>query len=131
MRIDLYIHDIDLYIHDADRPGDSAPPWAVEMRSMLGRILENQRTEKTIMSDMDDRLAKATADAAATRTVVDSAIVALNGIGAAVKQAVDDALAAGATPAQLQSLTDLDTAITSQGTDLAAAIPVNTPAATP
>lgn len=82
------------------------------------------------MSQMDDAIAQLTADVAAERTVVDSAVTALTGIPALIQKAVDDALAAGATPAELQSLTDLHTAVTQQATDLAAAIPANTPAAT-
>lgn len=81
------------------------------------------------MSQMDDEITQLTADVAAERTVVDSAVKALTGIPALVQKAVDDALAAGATPAQLQSLTDLHAAVTQQATDLANAIPANTPAA--
>jgi ABC-type amino acid transport substrate-binding protein len=56
------------------------------------------------------------------RGAVDSATGVINGFQAAMAKAVADALAAGATPAQLQSLTDLDTAINAEKTDLAAAV---------
>jgi len=43
----------------------------------------------------------------ATKGVIDSAVTLINGIGARVAAAVAAALAQGATPAQLQALTDM------------------------
>lgn len=83
------------------------------------------------MSDMDDRLAQLTTDTAALSGVVDSAVKALNGVQQMVADAVAQALAAGATPAELQAISDVDTALKAKSAALAAAIPAGTPAATP
>ena len=77
------------------------------------------------MSQMDDELVQLTADVAATRGAVDSAVALINGIAAKIAAAVADALAKGATPAQLQSITDLDAAVKAEGADLAAAVAAN------
>ena len=83
------------------------------------------------MAALDDQIAVLTADVTAEDTVIDSAVTLLNGIPALIKDAVDKALAAGATPAQLQSLTDLGTTMTAKSQALAAAVTANTPAAVP
>lgn len=77
------------------------------------------------MSQMDDELTQLTSDVTAMRGAVDSATALISGFQAAMAKAVADALAAGATPAQLQSLTDLDTSLNAEKTDLAAAVAAN------
>lgn len=81
------------------------------------------------MSDMDDRIAALTASSGRLTGLVESAISVINGINQMVKDAVDAALAAGATPAQLQAVTDVTTGLDQEGDKLAAAIPAGTPAA--
>jgi ABC-type amino acid transport substrate-binding protein len=76
---------------------------------------------------MDDEIAVLVTDVTAMRGAVDSATALISGFQAAMAKAVADALAAGATPAQLQSLTDLDTSLNAEKTDLAAAVAANTP----
>lgn len=83
------------------------------------------------MSQMDDEVTKLVADVGAERTVVDSAVKAFQGFPALMQKAVDDAIAAGATQAQLQSIVDLQRASEQQASDLAAAIPANAPAPAP
>ena len=87
-----------------------------------------KRLEKA-MSALDDKITTLQADVTALTTTDQSAIALINGISAQIAAAVAAAQAAGATPAQLQSLTDLDTAIKTQQTGLAAAVTANTPAA--
>jgi uncharacterized coiled-coil protein SlyX len=83
------------------------------------------------MAELDDKIAALTADVAALTTVVESADAALNGIGDMIATAVAQALAAGATPAQLQALTDLESTLTATTASLAAAVAANTQPVTP
>lgn len=123
MRLEADIH---IHLHSVE-----PDPRIDEVIGMLNRILANQGLEKTAMSEMDDAVTKLTADVAAERTVVDSAIAYAKGVPALIQTAIDTALAAGATQAQLQAVTDAQAALETQATDLAAAIPANTPAAVP
>lgn len=77
------------------------------------------------MAQMDDEIAQLTADVTAERGAVDSATQLINGISAKVDAAVAAALAAGATPAQLQALTDLSASVKTQTSDLSAAVAAN------
>jgi formaldehyde-activating enzyme involved in methanogenesis len=96
-------------------------------------MLQNfdQKLDRIIakMSQMDDEIAVLVTDVTAMRGAVDSATALINGFQTAMAKAVADALAAGATPAQLQSLTDLDTSLNAEKTDLASAVAANTPPA--
>lgn len=83
------------------------------------------------MSKLDDSITALQAQVANDTAVESSAITLINGIAARVQAAVDAALAAGATPAQLQSLTDLGTALSTSSAALAAAVAANTPTPTP
>lgn len=78
-------------------------------------------------SQLDDAITQLQSDVAAETAVNQSAITLINGIPALVQTAVQQALAAGATPAQLQAFNDLDAALKSQATGLAAAVTANTP----
>lgn len=99
-------------------------------RPLLGyarQILSQLQHQGTQMSQMDDNIVALQASVANLVTVDQSAIALIQGFGAQVQAAVDAALAAGATPAQLQAMTDLKTAIDDQDTALAAAVAANTP----
>lgn len=74
------------------------------------------------MSQMDDQLAHEAEEVAKLTDVVASATSVMNSFGAKLQAAVDAALAAGATPAQLQAVSDLTAAIDSNKDALAAAI---------
>ena len=76
----------------------------------LNRILLNQ---EKIMSALDDL----TAQVAANKTVIDSALALINGIAARIT-------AAGTDPAALAALT---TSLKSEDDELAAAVAANTP----
>lgn len=71
------------------------------------------------------------AQVAINKTVIDSALVLIQGFSVRLDAAVEAALAAGATPAVLKSLVDLSTSIKSSDADLATAVAENTPAAPP
>lgn len=90
-------------------------PTLARVEAALARI------EKK-MSLLDDSLNVVIADVTAENTVIDGAITFIEGVPALIQTAVDAALAKGATPAQLQSLTDLGTAITTKKDALAAAL---------
>jgi hypothetical protein len=83
------------------------------------------------MAALDDALTALTAKVTAEDTVIDSAVTLIQGIPALISAAVTAALAQGATPAQLQAITDLGTTITAKSDALAAAVTANTPAAPP
>ena len=86
----------------------------------------NENLEK-IMAAIDDLTAAVTAE----NTVIDSAVVLLNGIPALIQTAIDAAMAAGATPAMLAQITALASDITAKTTVLATAVTANTPVVTP
>lgn len=104
--------------HHIKHPWTDAPPWALELRIMLGQILEK---ENKLMSAIDD-LATAVA---AEDTVIAGAVTLLNGIPALIASA-------GTDPAKLASL---QSDIKAQTATLAAAVlagtPTPAPAATP
>lgn len=83
------------------------------------------------MAKLDDQIAALTDQVAQNTTVEKSALALINGFGAQLAAAIAAAQAAGASPAQLQALTDLGTTIKSSDDELAAAVAANTPAAPP
>lgn len=99
------------------------------IEAKLDTILAAIKQEKQQMAALDDQITVLTKEVADDTTVVGSAVTALNGIPALIKTAVDQALAAGATPAQLQAFTDLGNTLTANTTTLAAAVANATPAA--
>ncbi len=100
--------------HRNSTPWDGAPHWAIELRCMLGIIIENQENQMAALDDLQ-------AAVAAEDTVIDSAITLIHGIPALIA-------AAGVDPAKLAAL---QSDITAKSTALAAAVAANTPAATP
>lgn len=80
------------------------------------------------MAALDDQITQLQTDVAALTTTNQAAIALLNGIPAQIAAAVAAAQASGVTPAQLQELTDLHTAITAQTAALAAAETADAPA---
>jgi ABC-type transporter Mla MlaB component len=79
------------------------------------------------MSALDDAITQLQSDVANLTTVDQSAMALITGFATQLAAAVAAAAAAGASPAQLQSLTDLHTAIVAQDTSLAAAVAAGTP----
>jgi hypothetical protein len=96
---------------------------------ILAALNVSIKQEKTDMAAIDDTITSLTAQVAANTTVIGSATVLISGFKAQLAAAVAAAQAAGATPAQLKSLTDLSATIQANDTPLAAAVAANTPAA--
>lgn len=78
-----------------------------------------------------EQIAALTAAVNKATTVEKSAEALINGFGDRLTAAVNEALANGATPEELQPLTDLGTALDAESDALAAAVQANTPAAPP
>jgi len=112
--------DIHVYLHSEDSQ-------LTAISNNVTQILALLTEGATLMTAMDDKLTELTADVAAEGTVIDSAVKALNGIQQMITDAVAAATAAGATPEQLQSVTDLAAAVTAKSAELAAAIPAPPP----
>ncbi len=79
-------------------------------------------------SALSDKIDKLKADVAAETTVTQSVVTALAAVPQLIADAVSKALEAGATPEQLQSLTDLATGIEANTASLASAVTANTAA---
>ena len=99
------------------------------LQDQLNQVLVGITRLEKQMSKLDDQITALTAQVAANTDVENSALVLIQGFSARLDAAVASAQAAGATPAQLQALTDLGTAITASDDSLAAAVQANTPAA--
>lgn len=80
---------------------------------------------------VDTAIADLTTRVQADTDATNSATTMINGFAAQLAAAVAAAQAQGATPAQLQSFTDLGTSIQTNADKLSAAVVANTPAATP
>ena len=100
-------------------------------QDQFDQILNILRRMATAMSKLDDGIKQLRDDVAALKTVDDSAVALISGFQAQLAAAVQAALDAGASPAELQSLTDLHTAIQAEKDNMAAAVAANTPAPAP
>jgi hypothetical protein len=97
--------------------------------SRLSQILAGIARLEKHMAALDDNISALTAQVKANTNVQNSALVLIQGFSARLDAAVATASAAGATPAQLQALTDLGNAIKTSDDSLAAAVVANTPGA--
>lgn len=104
------VYRVDL--HQNDAPWNSAPAHDIEIRHMLGLILER-------IQAMSAELDALTAQVKANSDLLDSATTLINGIAARIT-------AAGTDPAALKALTD---ELKAKDDALAAAVTANTPAA--
>ncbi len=98
---------VDVFLHIAD---DRVPPWAAEMRQMLGQILQKQVIEMALLDDLEAKVD-------AVKGVEDSAILLLQQLSQALKDA-------GTDPARLQAVIDK---LDADQTALAAAVAANAP----
>lgn len=121
--------DRHIHIH-LDGLGELLAALAAD-RHLLREILHKLTSLETKMSQMDDDITALQASVAAENTVIDSAVTLIEGFSAQIQAAVDAALAAGATDAQLQSMTDLKTAVDTKAAALAAAVQAGTSPPTP
>lgn len=81
------------------------------------------------MAVLDDELTALGTQVKANTDAEAAAVVVINGIAQKIADAVAAATAAGATPAELQAVTDLGTSLKASSDALSAAIVANTPAA--
>lgn len=142
MRVDIHVH-LDGPININIAPSDEVPAWAVDLLEGLEEIFNRlgrvQQEEQSIMTNVADLQAKASATLTAVtaetdvvnavKQVVDNS----NSQIATLKQQLADAIAAGADPAALQTLSDtldaIQAAETSNSATVAAAVAAGTPAA--
>jgi uncharacterized coiled-coil protein SlyX len=101
------------------------------VRAMLSELNEKIERIKEHMSALDDKIAALTTEVANNTTVEKSALALINGFAAQLQTAVQAALAAGATDAQLKALTDLQSSLSANDTELSAAVAANTPPPAP
>lgn len=89
------------------------------LTNLKGEILNH-------MAALDDKIAALTAEVARQTTVEKSALALIQGFAAQLAAAVAAAQAAGASDAQLQALTDLQTTLTANDDELSTAVAANT-----
>jgi hypothetical protein len=77
--------------------------------------------------NLDSTIGALTTEVTNATTVEASATAFVNGVPGLITAAVDKAVAAGATKAQLQAITDLATALKAKSSQLSDAITANTP----
>lgn len=99
------------------------------IEKLLQKLLTFTQGEILEMAALDDAITALTAEVANDTNVISAADTLINGISAQITAAVNAALAAGATPAQLAALTAVTTTLTNNDASLAAAVAANTPAA--
>ncbi len=104
----------------------------IEQLDRIENLIQTfKQQEEEHMSQLDDTITALVAKVTAEDTVIDSAVVLVNGIPALIQTAVAAAIAAGATPAQLQAFTDLGTTIDAKAGELSTAVAANAPAPAP
>lgn len=120
------------YIHCCE--SDKSKLNSIETKINL--LIKNQKTEMTKLSDIQAKNDALVAAVAAEDTVIDSAVVLIEGNQATLvdlKQQLADAIANGGTPEALQALSDsMDATIADTAAKkdaLAAAVAAGTPAA--
>jgi hypothetical protein len=102
-------------------------PRLNEILSYVRMILEGVTTLSGTTSQLDNDIQQLKQDVAALTSTVQAAVTLIGGFAAQLLQATQQAASAGATPEQLQSLTDLHTVIAAETQSLAQAVAQNTP----
>jgi hypothetical protein len=113
MRVDHYIHF------------DPSPPDP-RLDQVLAVLQQLRQDIQTMSGSIDASIATLTTQVQADTDASNAAATLINGFAAQLAAAVAAAQNAGATPAQLQSFTDLGTAIQANADSLAAAVTANT-----
>ncbi len=104
------------------------------LASLLGAFIKFLQTKQRVINmsaELDAKIAALQASVTNDTAVETSAIALLGGLKTQLDAAIAAAAAAGATPAELQSLSDLSTTMDSNAAALAAAVAANTPAPAP
>ncbi len=100
----------------------------VDVKRLLYDLI--QKVDK-MASDLDTRITQLQTDVTAQKGTVASALTLLQGLSAALQDVLAKLTAAGVTPAQLQSLVDLDAAVVANTQSLAAGVAANPVPPTP
>jgi hypothetical protein len=97
---------------------------ALQGENLQAFSISSERTEKPTMSTnpLDVALDELVTEVSEEETIVDSAIAFIQGVPGLIQVAVDAALAAGATPAQLAKISELKTKLDAKGAALTAAL---------
>jgi hypothetical protein len=103
-------------------------PQLVQVLAALQQLTDRINT---MSGSIDTAITNLTAQVAADTSATSAATTMINGFAAQLAAAVAAAQNAGATPAQLQSFTDLGAAVQANADALSAAVTQNTPAAAP
>lgn len=107
------------HIHYHVKPSSKFDEILAALQSIFEKV-------NSMSVEIDTAIAQLQSDVATLTTVDASAVALISGFSAQLAAAVAAAQSAGATPAELQSLTDLGTAITAQSAALAAAVTAGT-----
>ena len=83
------------------------------------------------MSQLDDQITGLQTEMTNDTTVIESAVTFIQGVPALIAAAIAQALSAGATPAQLQPLTDLQNGLVTNDATLQEALTAQTPTPPP
>jgi hypothetical protein len=116
----------------ADKQNQNEPWWHPKSPPQLATQQDLERLEielMTVETNLDAQIADLTTSVQNETTVSASALTLIQGIPALIAAAIASATAAGATPTQLQAISDLQTTLDANDTTLAAAVTAGTPAA--
>ncbi len=91
-----------------------------ELRLLKGKVDD-------MANSLDQKIDDLKTQVAGQTTVIQSAVTLLNGIGQRIQDAVQAALAAGATAEELAAMTDLGASLGASTQQLADAVAANTP----
>jgi hypothetical protein len=117
---------VEIHLH-LDAPLTINVVHTVRADDALTELIQSIKQDiATMATDVNAAIAELQADVTQETTVNQSAITLIQGFAAQLAAAVAAAAAAGATPAQLQALSDLGTSINANATALAAAVAAGT-----
>lgn len=116
-------------IYDRIERLDNLESRLATIEKLLKKLMILVKGEILEMAALDDAITALQAEVANDTTVIQSADTLINGIAAQITAAVNAALAAGATPAQLTALSTLTSTLVANDTSLANAVAANTPTA--
>lgn len=118
-------------IYDRIERLDNLESRLATIEKLLKKLMILVKGEILEMAALDDAITALQAEVANDTTVIQSADTLINGIAAQITAAVNAALAAGATPAQLTALSTLTSTLVANDTSLANAVAANTPSVSP
>lgn len=115
--------------HRRDDPWAEAPPWAIELREMLGLVIDNQGTIMATQAEIKVQLDAITADVADETTQIAGIETVLDNLAAIIAKLQADATNAQVDPAIVAQITALQAAVGGNKARIIDDIKKNTPAA--